>query len=276
MSELTRKQARILKRQISKLYGRNYIPLITSDSTLSIGDILLKKKDIIAEVDSSVFNPSNVMFVEGKKVNKNITSSASVNLTTKLKGEAVMSEHFKVNEAGLAVEFSNENEMFLKVQGVRQQSIKNFVEFRKELLSKYVSGELSSKVYVVKGLVYADKYYLQFSGNKGGSLGFNLDAKANTANADVDANFSLKWKKSVGYNIDGVNGGVLAYRVAGVRLNRHLTPSNIHENILNGMSEADALDMVSFSDRKKLITKKAIEIVDLTDEVLLYNQEDYV
>ena len=202
MSELTRKQARILKRQISKIYGRNYIPLITSDSALSIGDILLEKKDIVAEVDSSVFDPSNVTFVEGKKVNKNITSSSSVNITTKLQGEAILSEHFKVNEAGLAVEFSSENEMFLKVQGIRQQSIKNFVEFRKELLSKYVSGELSSKVYVVKGLVYADKYYLQYSGNNGGTLGFNLDAEISSANADVNANFSLKWKKSVGYNID--------------------------------------------------------------------------
>jgi hypothetical protein len=274
MSELTRKQARILKRQISKIYGRNYIPLITSDSTLSIGDILLEKKDIVAEIDSSVFNPSNIMFVEGKKVNKNITSSSSVNLTTKLQGEAILSEHFKVNEAGLAIEFSSENEMFLKVQGIRQQSIKNFVEFRKELLSKYVSGELSSKVYVVKGLVYADKYYLQYSGSNGGTLGFNLDAEISSANADVNADFSLKWKKSVGYNIDGLNGGVLAYRVAGVRLNRHLIPNNIHQNIMKGMSESDALDLVSFSDRKKLIDNNAIEIVDLTDEVLLYNQEN--
>ena len=40
------------------------------------------------------------------------------------------------------------------------------------------------------------------------------------------------------------------------------------------MSESDALDLVSFSDRKNLIENNAIEIVDLTDEVLLYNQDD--
>lgn len=274
MAELTRKQAQLVKRQIRKLYGRNYIPVITGDSTLSIGDILLEKKDIVAVIDSSVFNPSNVEFVEGKKANKNITSSSGVNLTTKLQGEAILSEHFKINEAGLAVQFSSENQMFLKVKGIRQQSIKNFVEFRKELLNKYVSGELSSKVYVVRGLVYADKYYLQYSGSQGGTIGFNLDAEISSANADVNADFSLKWKKEVGYNIDGSNGGVLAYRVSGVRLKRHLMTESIHRNILNGMSEADALDLVSFNERKELLDNDAIEIVDLTEEVLLYNEED--
>lgn len=275
MGNLTKKQARLIKNQIAKLYGRNYIPVITADNTLSIGDILLEKKDIVAVIDSSVFNPSNVEFVEGKKANKNIISNSEISLTTKLKGDAILPEYFKINEAGIAVEFSSENQMFLKVMGIRQQSIKNFVEFRKELLNKYVSGELSSKVYVVRGLVYADKYYLQYSGNKGGSIGFKLDTKANSINAEIDANFSLKWKKEVGYNIDGSNGGVLAYRVSGVRLKRHLMSEKIHQNILNGMSEADALDLVSFNDRKKLLTKDALEIIDLTDEVLLYNEEQF-
>lgn len=274
MSELTRKQARLIKRQISKLYRRNYIPVITSDNTLSIGDILINKKDIVPYIDSSVFNSSNTQFVEGKKVNKNITSDSSINLTTKLEGEAVLSQYFKVNEAGLAVEFSSENQMFLKVMGLRQQSIKNFVAFRKELLSKYVSGELSSKVYVVRGLVYADKYYLQYSGNSGGAITFNIDSEITSADAEINADFSLKWKKEVGYNIDGSNGGVLGYRVSGVRLKRHLLTPEIHENILNGMSEENALDLVSFNGRKELLENDALEIVDLTNEVILYNQEE--
>jgi len=276
MSELTRRQAQLVKRQISKLYGRNYIPVITGDNTLTIGDILLKKKDIVAVIDSSVFSDSNTEFVEGKKTNKNITSNSSVDITTKLKGEAILSEHFKVEEAGLAVEFTSKNQMFLKVMGIRQQSIKNFVTFRKELLSKYVTGELSSKVYVVRGLVYADNYYLQYSGSNGGTIGFNIDAEIATVDAEVSANFSLKWKKEVGYNIDGSNGGVLAYRVSGVRLKRHLIPQEIHTNILSGMSESEALDMVAFKDRQKLLDDDALEIVDLTDDVLLYNQEDLI
>ena len=276
MGELTRRQARILKRQISKLYGRNYIPLTTADNAITIGDILIKKKDIVGAIDSSVFSNKNTQFVEGKKTNKNITSSSSINITTKLKGQELLSEHFNVEEAGISVEFTSENQMFLKVRGVRQQSMKNFVEFRKELLSKYTIGELSSKVYVVRGLVYADKYYLQYSGSKGGKIGFNIGAEIASAEAGINADFSFKWNEDVGYNIDGINGGVLAYRVSGVRLKRHLIPKEVHENILNGMSESDALDMVSFKDREKLLTDDALEIVDLTDEVLMYNEEEMV
>lgn len=273
MSELTRKQARLVEKQISKLYGRNYIPLINGNNTLSIGDILLDKKDIVPILDSSVFDKKNIEFVEGGKLNSNITSNSGVNISTKLKGQDILPQHFNINEAGIVVEFSSEDQMLLKVIGIRQQSIKNFVSFRQELLNKFVSGELSSKVYVVRGLVYADKYYLQYSGNNGGSITFNLTAEAASHDAEVNADFSFKWKKEVGYNIDGSNGGVLAYRVSGVRLKRHLIPENIHENILKGMSEADALNLISYNQKKDLFNNDALEIVDLTEEILLSNDE---
>ena len=274
MSKLSRKQARVIQLEISKLYGRNYIPLITGDSTLSIGDILESKRDISPVIDSSDFSAAGTKFSEGRKENKNITSSVGINMTIKLKGEAVLSEHFKLDEAGIAVNFTSSNQMFLKVQGIRQQSIKNFVTFRNELLKKYTKGEISSKVYVVRGLVYADKFYLQYSGKKGGTIGFNIKADLSAVEAETQADFSLKWKKEVGYNVDGLNGGVLAYRVSGVRLKRHLLPGSVHKNILKGMSEADAMDTIAFNDRVKLLNNDALEIVDLTDEVLLAQGED--
>ncbi len=271
MSELTRKQARLMQRQIRKLYGRNYIPVVTSDSTLSIGDILLKKKDTFEEIDSSVFNPKNVKFVEGRKVNKNISSSSSVSITTKLNGSSLQLEHFDVEEAGLIVEFDSKNQMFLKVLGLRQQSMKNFVDFRKELFSKFVSGELSAKVYVVSGLVYADKYYLQYSGSRGGVLGLGISSNLSLGEGNINGDFFFKWNRDVGYSSNGEHGGVLAYRVSAVRLKRHLIPEYIHDNILKGMSESDALDMVAFKERQKLFDEDAFEIVDSTDEVLLYH-----
>lgn len=269
MSELTRKQARLVKSQIKKLYGRSYIPLITGDSTLTVGDVLNSKYDIVPVVDSSVFSEGEVEFTEGKKINRNITSSSGVNISTKFEGEATLSEYFKLEEAGVAVEFTSNHQMFLKILGARQQSITNFVDFRNELLSRYIRGDLSSKVYVVRGLVYADAFYLQYSGSNGGSIGFNLSAEANQHDAEVNADFSLKWKKEVGYHIDGSNGGVLAYRVSSVRLKRHLVPSSIQKRILKGFSEEDVLDNLSFTERNSLIESDALEVVDLTDEVLL-------
>ncbi len=274
MSELRRRQARLIKRQIAKIYGRQYIPLITGTNVLSIGDILFSKHDTNPVINSSVFSEESTKFVEGKKANQNITSNSGVNLSTKVSGEATLTEFFNVNEAGLAVQFTSDNQMFLKVTGIREQSIENFVAMRNELLKKYTKGELSSKVYIVRGLVYADKYYLQYSGSSGGSLAFNLDADIPSADADVNADFSFKWKKNVGYHVDGSNGGVLAYRVSGVRLKRHLMPSAIQNQILQGIPEESVLDNLSFEDRKELLENEALEIVDLTAEVL-NAQEDY-
>jgi hypothetical protein len=274
MSELTRKQANLLRRQISKLYDRNYITLRTGDSTISIGDILMSKHDIQPIIDSSTFSKASTKFVEGSKVNKNITSHSGVNITTKLKGEAVLSEHFKLDEAGIAVEFTSDNQMFLKVIGLRQQSIVNFIEFRNELLNKYLSGEISSKVYVVRGLIYADKYFLQFSGTNGGTFGFNIDAEVKPINAEIEANFSLKWKREVGFDIDGSNGGVLGYRVSGVRLKRQLLPKSFQEKIVKGLSEVDVLATLSPEQKQELINKDALEVLDLTDEVIVAQGDD--
>ncbi|MCB0479350.1 MAG: hypothetical protein KDC84_14370 [Crocinitomicaceae bacterium] len=272
MSELTNKQSKLIQRQIKKLYNRNYIAVKSGDNTLSIGDVLTDMKDTVPIIDSSAFPKKATKFIEGNKRNINITSDSEVNLTTKLKGSADFSEYFDLDEAGLIVEFQNNNDMLLKVRGIRQQSIKNFVEFRKELLSRYTQGELSSKVYIVRGLVYADKYYLQFSGSKGGKVGFNLKGSANVANMEADADFDIKWKKDVGFNVNAPKGGPLAYRVSAVRLNRHLIPTDLHDKIVAGNNESDLLDNLAFGTRKALLESNALEIVDATDELLL-NEE---
>ena len=41
-----RAQLRTLRRQIRKLYGRNYIPLTTATSTISMGDVLKRRNNI--------------------------------------------------------------------------------------------------------------------------------------------------------------------------------------------------------------------------------------
>ncbi len=276
MSELTNKQANLIKRQIKKMYNRNYIPVKTGDNSLTIGDILAAKRDIVPIIDSSEFSKDATKAVDGPKRSFNITSSSEIEFTTKISGQADFSEYFDVDEAGLIVEFQRNNEMLLKVKDIRQQSITNFVTFKKELLEKYTKGELSSKVYVVRGLVYADKYYLQFSGKNGGKVGFNIDASANVADIEAKANFELKWKKNVGLHIDAKNGGALAYRVSAVRLKKDAMPSEIHNRIIAGNSEADILDNLAFEARKALLEAHALEIVDATDEFLLEETEEIV
>lgn len=265
---LTKKQTRILERTISKIYGRNYIPLTTPDGTFTIGDVLASKNDTVPIIDSSMFPVSSVSFTQGCKMNCNITSSSEVDISLKLKGEAVLSDFFKIDEAGLAVNFNSDNQMFLKVIGLRQQSMTNFIEFRNELLSLYKQGKISARSFAIRGIVYADQYYLQFSGSRGGTIGLSLMGDVKPADIDVDANFSIKWKKEVGFSIDGTEGGVLAYRVSGIRFKRHMMPDAIQKKVLDGISETNLLDKLSISERTGFIKEDALEIVDLTNEVI--------
>lgn len=258
----------MMSRCIKRLYGRNYLSLITCDSTLSLGDILERKRDICARVDSSVFSPHSTEFVEGKKENRNITSGSKVNLKTKVSGEAILLEHFKLAEAGLAIEFSKSNQMFLKVVGIRQQSLKNFIDFKKEVLEKYTVGDLSPKFFIVSGVVVADKFYLRYSGKNGGTVGLNVKPNLPAGETELSGDFSIKWEKDVGYGVDGASGGVLAYRVSAVRFNREKLPRSIQQEILNGKSEMTILEELSNADRKKVVHDGILDVPDLTEELL--------
>jgi hypothetical protein len=160
------------------------------------------------------------------------------------------------------------------VTGIRQVSLKNFYALRNEILKKYINGEISSKVYVVRGLLYADQYYLQYSGSKGGSISFTLKGSIPGTSVDANASFSAVSRRDVGYEIDGSNGGVLGYRVSGIRFNRHMIPLSLQEKILDGMSESDVLDTLSFTERSELIQNNVLEIIDLTDEIVLEQEFD--
>lgn len=272
MSGITKKQARLLRNQIKKIYGRSYIPNLTGSNTISIGDILFDSHDETAAIDSTVFADNLVRYVEGSLIDRNITSNSEVTISTKFKGQNILPGQFNVNEAGIVVGFSSENQMFLKIKGARQRSMTNFIDFRKYILERYTQGDISSKVYIVRGLIYADKYYLQYSGKNGGTIGFNLDAEISGTDADVKADFSFKWKKDVSYGIDANNGGVLGYRISAVRLKRHLIPEEFQVKILNGLKEEDVLNNISFSRKKELFDNDILELVDVTDELILLNR----
>ena len=271
MIGITKKQARILRNQIRKIYGRNYIPNLTGDNNISIGDVLMGSHDEVPVIDGKEFKSSLIKYVEGNKMNMNIASSSEVSISTKIKGEATISEYFKINDAGIAVDFSSANQMFLKLSGCRQRSMSNFITFKKHILESYTKGDISSKVYIVRGLIYADKYFLQYSGKKGGSVGFSVDAKVKAIDVELNANFSLKWKKEVGFGIDGLNGGVLGYRVSAVRLNRDKISNKIQAKVLNGIKEEDVLNNINFAQRKDLLSEDALQLVDATDELIIKN-----
>jgi hypothetical protein len=277
MSGLTRKQAKILQKQIGRIFGRDYTPARTANNSLSIGDILTSRKDSVPYVDGGQFNKDSITYKDGAGFSQNIFSSANMSFSFKGSGKADGKDLFDIEEAGISISFESEKEMFLKLQNVRQRTIDNFVTLRKEILSKFTKGDIQSKVFVVRGIVVADKYFLQFGSKKSGSVGLTLDADFKDKNAVVEADFDLKWQNDVGFFLDGKEGGVLAYRVSSVRLRRHLRPKKVQDLILSGMNEAEAINNLSFSERDELVKKDAFDLVDTTNEfAMLENEfEDY-
>ena len=234
---------------------------------MSIGDILVSRKDTIPYIDGSVLDKDAIQFIDGPGSNQNITSSSSMGLSFKAKGAVDPSGVFQETEAGLSVSFNSSNELFLKVLNMRQRSVKNFLDLRDEILSKFASGDIKAKVFVVRGLVLADRYFLQFGSRKEGSVHLNIKTDLADIASNVEADFDLKWSKDVGYTIDAAQGGVLAYRVSSVRLRRHLIPAPVEERLLAGMTEGDAIDTLSTDERMQLLDQQAFEVVDSTFEL---------
>lgn len=271
MAGVTRLQTRILRRQIRKIYGTNFIPVLVPTAPISIGDILISPKDFNAIVDSSEFPSNLIKSTNGPKNSINIVSSNMTDLSVKARGEGSLSEYFQLGEAGIAVNFKGENEMFLKLNGTSIQTIRNLPEFRNYILKRYVDGSLNAKVYIVNSLIRADKYFLQFSGQQGGTLVLDLKVKPKQTNIQVNSDFNFKWSNRVGYSIDGSNGGVLGYKVSAVRLNGLKSPNKL---INHHLMEADGLSLLSSSHRQKLVETELLEISDVTNELVLEMEDE--
>ena len=122
---------------------------------------------------------------------------------------------------------------------------------------------------MVRGLLVVDRFYLQFGGSSGGSVGLEFEAEGttNAAEINVRANFSVAWTKEVGFDIDARDGGPLGYRVSAVRFQRSKRPERVTTALLKGASEAEAVDEVPVIEREALLASGALEVADCTDEL---------
>lgn len=273
MGVVTKSQAKLLRKYFKSKYGRNYSALFNSDNPISIGSILRTRNDTVQLVDGAIVFPE-VGTKDGQPTDENYKSASSVSIDFKASGTVDPNQIFETAEAGLNVSIESEKEFALIVRGLRQRSVTNFADLRSAILSRFTRGDLEAKVFVVRGLVVADRYILTFGANKKGNVVVGLSGEIDAANvnAELSADLSVKWTKDVGYTVDATEGGVLAYRVSAVRLRRHLQTNAVHGRILDGLTEAEALDSLSVDERGELFDADAFEVVDCTlDLVDLYD-----
>jgi hypothetical protein len=269
MKSMSRKSRRALGRILSERYGRNFVPLATGDSTLSVGSILESGEDTVPLVHGSVMGVKPSDLASGSKENLNLKSSSSIQIEFKPKGQAAHPGLFKLDEAGLVVTFSREGEVFLKVIGIRQQNLADYLAFQEKVLERFVEGRLSPNMHIVRGVVAADKYLLQCSRKGEGLLALKLEAsdKRKGATLTVDADFSIKTSRSLDYQVEAPQGGVLAYRASAVRLRREALTRSMNKKILEGVRQEEILAGLSKRDRNSLVMDGVVALADVTGDL---------
>jgi hypothetical protein len=268
MGNMSGKCRRALARILSERYGRSFVPLTSGDSTLTVGSILENADDTVPIVHGSVMGVKPSDLASGSKENLNLKSSSSILVEFKPKGEASHPGLFKVDEAGLVVRFSGEGQVFLKVIGIRQQNLQDFLAFREKVLQRFVDGSITADMHIVRGLVVADRYLLQCGRKRDGMLALKLEAsdKRKVVSLSVDADFSIKAARSVDFQVEAPKGGVLAYRASAVRLRRAALTRGLNKKILDGVGHAAILAGLSPKDRMSLMSDGALDLADVTDE----------
>jgi hypothetical protein len=269
MSNMSRKSRRALGRLLSERYGRSFVPLATGDSTLSVGSILESGEDTVPLVHGSVMGIKPSDLASGSKENLNLKSSSSIHVELKPKGQATYPDLFKVEEAGLVVRFSREGEVFLKVIGIRQQNLADYLGFEKKVLGRFVEGDLSPNMHIVRGVVVADKYLLQCSRKGDGLLALKLEVsdKRKGASLSVDADFDIKASRSLDYQVEAPQGGVLAYRASAVRLKREALTRSMNKKILEGVRQEEILAGLTKRERRSLMRDGAVALADVTGDL---------
>ena len=268
MSNMSKKCRRALGRLLTERYGRSFVPLTTGDSTLTVGSILENVEDTVPIVHGSVMGVKPSDIASGSRENLNLKSSSSIQVEFKPKGEASHPGLFKIDEAGLVVRFSGEGQVFLKVIGIRQQNLQDFLAFRAKVLERFVDGSITADMHIVRGLVVADRYLLQCGRKRDGLLALKLEAsdKRKVVSLSLDADFSIKAARSVDYQVEAPKGGVLAYRASAVRLIREALTKGMNRRILNGAGHAEILAGMASKDRRALLSDGALDVADVTDE----------
>jgi len=241
-----------------------------------MGDVLKHRHSPVPELDGSLLPISSDEVTVGAKINRQFMTQSSVDVSFKAAGVVSTPEGaIAQGKAGLIIDFGNASSMYLKVLGLCEHTIKDMGELNSKVLTKFASGGLSAQVYVIRGMLMADRFFLQFGGTSKGQVGLELDADINVgaAKAKVDVGFKLGWSKAVGFDLDALNGGPLGYRVSAVRIRRPARPQRVTDAILKGATESEATDTLTLSERAMLIETGQIDMTDCTDE-LICNLED--
>lgn len=271
MNTISSKEADTVRRQIRRMYHKNFIPVHSQDTTISIGDLLRPKGYENIAVDGENMPPEVMKTSKGKPISRDLVTGSLKSFSTKAEGQSVGPHKLSAAEMGISLSFKKEGQMALLLRQTTRTRLKDFVSFKQHVLESYVKKDISSRVFVVDEVLEAKQFFLQFSGEKGGDLELALDLPAGSYSpaAAAQARIKYAWQKDTGFSIDGSSGGVLAYRVSKIKLLRERLPTSYLKKVPVEVADEVLLDGLSGDDRKAIERDHGFGFVDRTTEYLL-------
>ena len=276
MSFISSNQSRQVRKEIRRIYSKNFIPVHSQDTIIKIGSLLENRQGETVRLDGLEIPAEYTKSVHSKfKTNKNLLSRKIKSASVLLAGEKIGPKKVEEDQTGLKYAFSNSKQMVMLLRGTHRTRLSNFPKFRNYVLENYTSGDLSPKVFVVDEVLESDQFFLQFGAESSGELGIMLDlpsAKYNPMAAEK-AKITYASQNSIGFSVDGRDGGVLAYRVSSIKLLREKLNSRYLDRMSYERRDADVLEAISVADRKAIAKDEGFAFVDKTDAFLLEHEE---
>lgn len=266
-TNITRKQANALGNYIDATYHRRYVPVRSANAPIRVGNVLRRRRDTMFEVSANNFPAALTAYEEGPSLTDFYVSDTSVAVDFSAAGNLGATGKRASPTGGLTVRFTRANQMFLLLRNVRQRSLSNYNAFRQEYLRKILRGEVPKKGHVVRGVIYADQYYVKYSRSGGTDLAFDLAGQTGTFSGDTA--FSYRSASDKGRFLDGSQGGILGYRTSALRINRARLTRSQQRRILEGLREDELIASLSVDDAKAMVNDAALDLVDSTEAVIL-------
>lgn len=155
-------------------------------------------------------------------------SSGNVTVTTKLSGTISPQGISLANaDAGLVVEFGNENSILFKANQTKTPSIKDIVKLGEQILKLYTEGKWDKKWVVVTELVTAESVAILISNQRNSKIELKANANIDTINIDIaDAKFQFSaiFSRGIETKIIGQAGLTPLFKIMGIKTRIFLPP----------------------------------------------------
>jgi hypothetical protein len=196
---------------------------------LKLGDIGTIKDNVftkIADLDSRgiTFGTRD----DTTKTDLEYSSKGSITTTAKLSGTVAPQGSILTNlDAGIIVEFQNENSTLFKANGTLTPTIKDTIKLGNEVLDLYRNGKWNKSWVIITELVTADSSTILISNSSNGRIELKANANIDAKNfdiADAKFDFSTQFLKGLDTKIIAKEGLTPLFKVMGIKTSIFLPP----------------------------------------------------